>query len=58
VPDALAHRFATVVIVTSFVFWAALGVLGALFFNRFRRPPAAWAPGSRPSGARPRSSLR
>lgn len=41
VPDALVHRFATVAILTSFVFWAALGVLSALFFNRFGRPFAA-----------------
>lgn len=40
-PEALAHRFATVVIVTSLLFWAALGVLSALFFNRFGRSSAA-----------------
>lgn len=41
VPAALAHRFAAVVIVTSFVFWAALGVLSAFFFNCFGRSHAA-----------------
>jgi cobalt transporter subunit CbtA len=37
VPDSLARRFVVAVTVTSFLFWACLGVLGAYFFERFGR---------------------
>lgn len=38
VPEALAHSFVVAVTVTSFLFWVALGVLSAVFFERFGRP--------------------
>ena len=34
VPHALSHRFVVTVIVTSFLFWLALGVLSAICFGR------------------------
>ena len=39
VPETLAHSFVVAVTVTSFLFWAALGVLSAVFFERFGRRP-------------------
>lgn len=36
-PEALAHRFLVVATLTSLVFWAALGVLTALFFGFFSK---------------------
>lgn len=46
VPEALAHRFIVAATVTSFLFWAFLGVLGALLFQRL-------APGDTPAHASP-----
>ena len=40
VPHALAHRFVVAVLVTSFLFWLALGVLSALCFARLDRSRA------------------
>jgi predicted cobalt transporter CbtA len=40
-PEALAHRFQVVATVTSLVFWAALGVLTALFLGYFSRESRA-----------------
>jgi cobalt transporter subunit CbtA len=37
VPETLAHRFVVAVTVTNFLFWIALGVLSAVFFERFGR---------------------
>ena len=37
VPETLAHSFVVAVTVTSFLFWVALGVLSAVFFERFGR---------------------
>lgn len=37
VPEGLHHRFVVAVTVTSFLFWAALGVLSALLFERLGR---------------------
>jgi cobalt transporter subunit CbtA len=37
VPEGLAHRFVVAVTVTSFLFWATLGVLSAVIFQRFGR---------------------
>lgn len=37
VPEALAHSFVVAVTVTNFLFWVALGVLSAIFFERFGR---------------------
>ena len=39
VPHLLAHRFVVTVIVTSFLFWLALGVLSAWCFKRLRNEP-------------------
>jgi cobalt transporter subunit CbtA len=36
-PGTLAHRFVVAATVTNFLFWVALGVLSAVFFERFRR---------------------
>ncbi|MGD9509850.1 MAG: CbtA family protein [Geminicoccaceae bacterium] len=36
VPEELHHRFVVAVTVTSFLFWVALGVSSAWFFERFR----------------------
>lgn len=36
-PEALAHRFQVVATLTSLIFWAALGVLSALFFSYFSK---------------------
>ena len=41
VPEALAHRFVVAVTVTNFLFWVALGVLSAVFFERFGRDTAS-----------------
>ena len=35
VPETLAHSFVVAVTVTNFLFWVALGVLSAIFFERF-----------------------
>jgi predicted cobalt transporter CbtA len=51
VPDALAHRFVLAATVTSFLFWALLGVLSALFFGHFGRDCLP-APASLPHGSR------
>ncbi|MFZ1430615.1 MAG: CbtA family protein [Geminicoccaceae bacterium] len=40
VPEGLHHRFVVAVTVTSFLFWAALGVLSALLFERLGRDHA------------------
>lgn len=40
-PEALAHRFQVVATVTSFIFWAALGVLCALFLGYFSKEAEA-----------------
>ena len=37
VPEGLHHRFVVAVTVTNFLFWAALGVLSALLFERLGR---------------------
>ena len=44
VPETLAHSFVVAVTVTSFLFWVALGVLSAVFFERFGRPDRELAP--------------
>ena len=37
VPETLAHSFVVAVTVTNFLFWVALGVLSAIFFEHFGR---------------------
>ncbi|MFL5337304.1 MAG: CbtA family protein, partial [Geminicoccaceae bacterium] len=37
VPESLAHQFVVAVTVTSFLFWATLGVLSAVIFQRIGR---------------------
>lgn len=37
VPESLAHSFVVAVTLTNFLFWVALGVLSAIFFERFGR---------------------
>ena len=44
VPETLAHSFIVAVTVTSFLFWIALGVLSAVFFERFGRSDRELSP--------------
>jgi len=37
-PESIAHQFVVVVVITSLVFWAALGTLSGYFYQRFVRP--------------------
>jgi cobalt transporter subunit CbtA len=37
-PESIAHQFVVAVVITSLLFWAALGTLSGYFYQRFVRP--------------------